>query len=447
MIRRERQVGRRFTGNQGALIAAAVQAGAAIGASRFARYARDSLSGSTRISRATGGSRRRGPPIEPPSRRVRIVSKPQAVNRKGRLSVKKRRRRTKKNVSKADKWAAQGSVGMYEISNEGVSADNSSTLAFGHGSTPLQSLGIQMFLCLIRKLVRKMGVEFTSIDEVAYCFNSNSTPTHAIWLGVQFDPFGTVVEVQYSLALDLSYYVHATNLHNAYFDFTPGSSNNYSPSVKYIRYGSISGNTDQHRVNLVNADLEFECYSTMRLQNRTNGETAADSEALDVTNNPLIVKEFDVRGNQLQMKSVDNVTSAGATIDNQSGLLPNAFITTAGAFFQPSREVQFCTGTKKFVMQPGGFYTSKLTYKRKMKVDHLLKELSFYHEDGASFLINNGIRVPLGITRAFHFDKYLDTKQAAAGVAKVKVGYQLNLLLKVHVTVKNSRVMPYQRTF
>lgn len=349
-------------------------------------------------------------------------------------------RRAGKKPARNDQFSAYGSVVIRSHSSQKASTGNSTLLDFGHGVCPAKEMGLSITRCLIRMLAKRLGAEISDWSEIAYVFASGST--HKIQMGLQLSPNGSVSVITYTLALDLSYDTHASNLYNAMVDYFTSTAGSLAPNIQWVEYRTVTGNNDLHRVNLTGAKVYFVSNSTLRMQNRTNGVDANQTEITDITANPLKFRSFDVRGNVIQMKNYEQAVGGVSRIDETTGLLEDFCEKDGTQPFPVSSDIMYCIGSKKGVVGPGQFYTSVLRYKRSMTLNKLLETLKLYQDLATSGVSAINVRIPIGRTRGFVFDKYLDTRQAAVDAAKILVGYNVITSVRMVIKTARSRVKP-----
>ena len=166
-----------------------------------------------------------------------------------------------------------------------------------------------------------------------------------------------------------------------------------------------------------NVKLMLRQTSVMILQNRTLGATAGDDQSTDVTNNPIVGRSWDVKGNTIVSRNNFLVTGAAkagginlpydghATYAGSTGPLMES-LKVAGP-----TDVKYALSTRRVRLGPGHLKKSYLTFKRTIGLNSLFYYLRSYIVQGtAASKATYTVNVRLGRTRFFQFEKLCDTR-------------------------------------
>lgn len=195
------------------------------------------------------------------------------------------------------------------------------------------------------------------------------------------------------------------------------------------------------RMDVTNASIHLNVNSSMRIQNRTNGYDGTQTEADNVTNNPLIGRSWTLTGNQLVSKSaVAGGSSSSCDIDHGilSGTVPASDPATGSGITLRSKinsadTYRHCKKSGICNLAPGEIKSSKLWLKRSMRLNSLFSILSEFITEGSSTSTSADMRFGIGSSRYFMFDKLVDT---GAGFASAQIGYQIDMNVRSFLTVK-----------
>lgn len=200
------------------------------------------------------------------------------------------------------------------------------------------------------------------------------------------------------------------------------------------------GGVVPYRLNLQNCSVSIKMGTTITLQNRTTGASAADTESDDVTANPVKVRLYYVRGNGFvsklkQQPFTANVCGVEGTcakvIDRQFEMLP-------------PENMKHLLSVRDIVLQPGGVYETKLYNRYKVKIGKLFMMMAdWIVEAKSSNAYNPHTRVGCGKAVGVVADKVMDTR---TGNQSVRIGYQRSVDMSV-VMLRKRAALPREDFF
>lgn len=382
------------------------------------------------------GERRRKRSFQDKKMPVKRISKKKGRRRKGGVS----RRQKSYAKKKINLYAKYGSEHLFEYGSVASAGSTSGMVDHGHYSSPLRQILRGVFRCLVRMLCKRTGWPLQAWSDNAHGPVYAAPATHRFVLYYRVSPEDTVRQVDYDLELLQTWDQVATNFMNFFLDtFGPAAGTPLyiqAPILEGLDYRAIASTTALQRVSLIGMRVTVSTYNNMRLQNRTAGVASTETEADDVTNNPVKYKMFEFRGNKAMLTSKSLQGTASITGDEVTGDMPNIGPTDANAQFLESKEVKHLLKSGGGIIAPGGFIESKLSTKRSMRLDALMGLLSSWIE-GATSTTPYAERVSLGTSRMFQFDKLMDTR---VGTESVKIGYQINGAVRVLLNPAQSRI-------
>lgn len=317
---------------------------------------------------------------------------------------------------------------------------------FGHHSTPLLTCLEKLFMLFVRRVAKKNGVDIVDYERKAIdVFHCAATPTHSLDLGIRVNARSPMEYISIDLS-SVTETVRATayRWYTTFQGKVREAANNYDTlawQFVYIDYQRKADSLSLARISLQDSVVVVHSYSTLRMQNRTLGESGTDTQVTDITNNPVEFRSFDVRGNAVMFCDVNpeingSQVDVGGAANAYTGFIPtwNTSLTSYSDHTDP-RDLKHLLGCGRKIVKPGDYYTSVLRYKRKIKLDELMKILFPVLKKQASGSFNG--RVALGVSRVFEVDKYLHTM---AGNQPVDIGIQLNTTLCLNMYTKKQRI-------
>lgn len=369
-----------------------------------------------------------------PKTRRRVFRKGRFPSFSNNMAFKYQGKRGKR-ISQINKFSAYGSENLIECRGvsdaqpDGIGDEKASTKAdFGHYSSPYSMLHQEIFKCFVRMLAHANGTDIKDWYVTAsQHFIEAGTATHALSLGIRRQINEPTTYVQ--IALDST----TESVHSlgnrwlvAYQSYVASTNDQSDFHLVYIDYHeNVAPYRSLARINLVDAKVVVKTSSTMKMQNRTRGVSSSDDAMTDVTNNPLRCMAVDLRGNTVTFRNYNETLESGPNrAHNYTGFI-EAWMKdlTNGAPDPNPRDIQHATGVKRHVIEPGHFFTSRISYNRLMKLDA-------YFNLGRDVHRNTDSRIAFGVSRVFNFDKFLDT---SSGDQLPSVGWQLNQYTGVRI--------------
>lgn len=330
-------------------------------------------------------------------------------------------------------------------SGEAAGAQHGARVDFGHYSYPIYNGLINVFICFLRMLCAKTGSTIVNYNRTTSSHLScNTTPTHRVALAYRRHPNDIVVYAFLELNNLTDTIVQTANkwyavLQNQIKD-TPNDNAEASMKFIYIDYYQISGSLSLARIDISDALLHMQGFSTMRMQNRTTGNDANASSMEDITNNPVMFRALDVRGSAVQHRVWSDPSVAGESLggssDGYTGFIKK-WARTLNAFSDHTnpRDVMHVLGTGRKLVRPGHYYTSVLKFKRSMSIDaYFNMHWAWIFKQSSA---QSDARIPMGTSRVFEVDKYMHTMQ---GTSLVDIGIQLNVTLKTLIKLRRPSI-------
>jgi hypothetical protein len=313
----------------------------------------------------------------------------------------------------------------------------STKVDFGHHSTPLFPLFRSICRCFINMLCQKAGGSILRWSDPVSA-NFVSDVNHEVSFGFTRRPGADFEVVTAALGvanetLDaLAYRLYLAAI--AAFDDSAG----FEPHILFTEYGVINGGS-LAKVNLSNAYVDLRSHSKMRMQNRTPAAVDGENQTTNVASNPLVFHSFDIGGNAFQWKALGQQEATTATSGQQytasvsTGYNTKVIHDLSIRAVPPKRaDLRYCNSSKRVHVKPGDFLQSVVKYNRVMRLDKLMTELwpwLISSTDGGDYQS----RVPVGVSRGFVVDKYLDSGNETSNI---KVGVELTAKVCVRIFAK-----------
>jgi hypothetical protein len=179
-------------------------------------------------------------------------------------------------------------------------------------------------------------------------------------------------------------------------------------------------------VRLRGAYVNINGTSTLKLQNRTQSTLGTESDEVD--NTPLVGRVYIASGNQMQYidrarNSLQYFICANGAYTYSGGL------DTTKVLNEPPAASMFsnCKKSMPVTLKPGEVKSATISYKRKMSIKDLMREI---------FKSNNPTNIPIfniGNTQLFAFEKMLETLPDASR-SLLNVGFEANQVVHALLT-------------
>lgn len=298
----------------------------------------------------------------------------------------------------------------------------------GHHNAPLYEVGEAVIRGMYRRILLDNGYGFSSWDESCPLpAGVNQGMFRIIWKGF---PGDTLSFSDTNIALVQSNLQVAKNIWDKFLDDV--TSANEGPLLLSFEFRETS-TSRWYRIDLMNAMVHMTLNSVMMLQNRTLGQTATDDQTTDVTNNPIIGRQWLLRGNQL---SSNVFTDEGfSTADTRSGLIVTGAPTDFEDKLQGPTSYRYNIGSSHVKLMPGEIKKSALYSKVKMSVVNFFQMLGPYIQKAsvAPPNLNTGTRIALGRSRYYTFEKMCDTD---VGDQNLNLGFEINVTIGCFVALR-----------
>lgn len=330
---------------------------------------------------------------------------------------------------KVNKYKLHGSE---MVTQHGGVYSNAEVATIGHYDTPLLELHRSVFRAVYRRLMVKMGYIVSSWDDVCPIPAGVAPAGGDFRITYKPTPSSAPTEVVFHVDLVLAHVGVADAIADLWLD-TVGTT---TVPVTFLTFGCRRSSTDLYEgVLLKNIMVHLKCSSTMVFQNRTLGASATDDQLTDVTNNPLSGRSWTVTGNQMIANNTGSQL-AFSTANVQHGSLAGAGYDpdelTAIRKMQGPTAYKYCIGTSRVRLAPGNLKKSYLCTRRSISWTRLFELINPYVQHGDSTKNTPRIRVALGRSRLFSFEKLCDT---GAGDQNLAVGYEINSMVSSYVTL------------
>ncbi len=309
--------------------------------------------------------------------------------------------------------------------------------SFGHSNLPLYEVYLSVGRAIWRALMKKHGVCFSDWGSI---FNANLD--FDFTMEYRLAPNGVALMINGPAYLtQLTHLAWAVRVTGVLFDALATTDDQLiinkfyctdqlevGPPVKTLRICEL---------DLTNSTLHLRLASDMVMQNRTLGQGMGDDQTTDVTNNPISGRSWTVTGNG--MMPLTNKQMSAETVAHQEygSIFGSQNVTSQGpsVTFEPNsaQTYKFAVGSAKQRIMPGQISRSKLYSVYKLSLQQFVEKTKEYLAQNTSISAVNVLRVPLGKSRMFSFEKVCDT---GGGDQKVTLGYEINNTVSSYITVK-----------
>jgi len=270
----------------------------------------------------------------------------------------RRGRRGRRVLKKTYKMAFRG----LEYKKEGVQAiQDDNCVYIGHHSTPIDPFFRYTVYTIMKKLLNKKGIDLSDLNMLqGEQLKAGDTITFRY---IQRPGLGPIT-ITTNIAVGDTYLQLFDSMVNSLYSEMNNGLLGYSSKILDINYNTTD---DRVILVLVDASVSILTKSALKMQNRSVA-VAADNEADDVNNVPLIGKIYGGSGNALIFRSTwENPVIVG---NDTTGQMVRA-AGTVDQLKEPPQGYSFhnCNTVGKVRLQPGDIKTSVLTYKKTFKLD------------------------------------------------------------------------------
>jgi len=383
----------------------------------------------------------------PATGRIRNVNSGRA-KLAGRIPGKNKVLKYSKRNKKVNKKLTNGIVYTDESYNTITAGWNNKCIFLGHSTLPSYTFKEMLCWAIIKKLATLIDAVVDQPNELLTATNDNclavgdtftiryrSSPNEAISqstvLTVGAANTWSDLKTQLSVVLNNIYANVVTGAfrYPELIDFT------YAPdgAAKY---------TDYKRLNLVRGTFDVDVVSTLKIQNRSTS-VAADNEADNVNNVPLIGRSYDTEGTGFTFKADNRFGVVGNKFlpDTQTGVIQYnaAYNTTTGApiLQEPPEPGEFYSITKsggcKF--DPGDVKYSTIVTKKRYAIQTIMPIVM----DDRQQLLSSKTKYRFGNSRLYAIEKVIEVPDNGDNTPGITLTYEHNRKMMVSFTSKKVR--------
>lgn len=337
-------------------------------------------------------------------------------------------KKSRKGGIKKDLYKILGSEMVLE---KGGLIDEVSVASLGHSTMPVTQVVRTLARAMWRKIVLDAGMTFSDWEALfvrpSFLFR--------VEIGVRPTPQGTLVYTGVTAAgSDITHKAWADLVFNLLVNAIPVTGVNYI--LEQIRFIQPVTLDVEHQVDLTNAMFHFEVKSTLVIQNRTLA-TGDGAQTTDITNNPVVGRSWDVTGNEMS-PAVSKATDGASVADPDSGVITGQLNTSVGGLkYNSAQAYRHATGSSKVQLMPGALKSSVLFSSYKMKVNTFIEKINMYMTNSVT-AAEQIMRVPVGKSRLFSFEKLCAIQTQGAETTNVQLGFQCDINLKGFISVPRS---------
>jgi hypothetical protein len=314
--------------------------------------------------------------------------------------------------------------------NRGVVTD-AHLVGIAHG-TPAFDVLFSTWAAVFRKIFERAGFGLSDWNEGMDFHGITSLTFNIVYRPTQQQAAQSTLSHAFTNLS--SYYVNIENLIGTIADTITTSTQQF-----VVDYVYLSGSGFNQRMSVRNMSINLGYSSKLVLQNRTAGATISDTEATDVTNNPLTGRRWEVKGNFVEpkTKSWDNSISTVSSfvVNPDSGVITGgAGISGLGSVKKVGTpdEVMRCLGTKRVGLAPGEIRVSTLSYNKTLSLNTIIHHLLNYIKHSTSANVQTfRDTMKVGKTAMFQFEKLCDTRVTDDQL--VTLGYEHNCIMGARV--------------
>ena len=310
----------------------------------------------------------------------------------------------------------------------------------GHHNMPFDRLWKILWMAVVKKLAQMQQKDFTNwqtqiIDGLSNTFNIVVTYRD----GVVNTPYNTATFT--ASTGTITWEGFALELGNFFLNLIPNGSANFEIYDMYMK--NQSGTTaiiNSQKIRGQDLKIKIKSISTLKIQNETIAQTGAGDESsmLDIRNNPLEGKSYDLWGNYAAPKYFDHNATGNPNVlcatareglmfvadndPNHTGPMQNIYdkVLPAGFFNR-------CYSSGKVNLAPGQIKVSNLVTESTKSLNQWIMAVfptARYSSAIGSTL--GAMPLKVGKTRLFGFEKMVDSRNAEPNIT---LAYDVNIQL------------------
>jgi len=323
-------------------------------------------------------------------------------------------------------FAQKGIALREEFRIQDASTGTNESRFVGHMSLPLGTAYIQMWYAILKQLFIKAGAYVPNLNEPTLNIASTASIKvvyYTSWLSTSL--------------LSKSYTVPNNSTWKALFDgFANWVLTQFEEDPKEIRIVDLEyipatayASTDYNRVriNFPQIKIHIKTKSMLKIQNQSSfGGTGQED---DVTNIPVEVSMYYVKGNQFINQNQKKSYDSGYGFYGFDETFAKG---STGSEAPPAYEIMNCTGKDKFILDPGHIKTSIISHSGVYSAQWLLSQTCVLVNTGATpryWKIGQNTFVSLGHARGIHIDRVIGSIGTTTG-DKVRLNTELEFFVQ-----------------
>lgn len=326
-------------------------------------------------------------------------------------------------------YATYGIDGTYEYN--GTTTTINQCIYIGHGTAPAQTIGQNICLALVKRLLMKADLMPVAGNVYAILDNMNGYEMGAYYI----DSVDSAGSVQYNGFGPITLVTQLNDLGNALYSlWTPS---NLGATQRQIRHLVLfDGSTPSKpvaRISVMNSVVKVKIESRLKIQNRTQAVGADGNQTTTITSNPLIGKTYSGSGNGSDF--IDNSTTLtpfNFYINNANGVIDRA--PGLSSLQEPPMGKMFPQVKKVggYSIKPGEVKTS---YLRSYNVAYINRFMEYLVAAGSGTPRPSGLKY--GKFRFIALEKLIDPVETEPDIT---VGFEHNLHYSIMVIPREENV-------
>lgn len=330
-------------------------------------------------------------------------------------SYKMKRNRRFRKAGRHGPGTLKGHSMIIEKGAELTAPSATALLDFGVCNFPPKGILDSVFKSILRKFAQEIGQEFTNWSDVP-SFVFAATPTHRISIAYLPNSTSTSTAAHINLVGAVSWGNLAEQLLEALLaNITASTFMRDDMTFLKLYYNVIATAEVIHSMSLQNLKVHISSRMVAKLQNRTTGKATTNTEADDVTANPVVVRQIKVGGNGFITKAFGTIPASTNVCEN-SGYCAQVQDPTVTVLEDP-RMYKYLKGVTTTVLQPGQVMKTTLYSNYHLSLGRLFTYmLEWVSQALASNSYNPVVRFPLGKSLGYVIDKAMDTRSGASPI-------------------------------
>lgn len=328
---------------------------------------------------------------------------------------------------------------VYKV-ERGGNLTGTQTLYVGHHTAPFQQVWFVTWMAIVKAMAKNQNMDFDHWDRPVLEGGANLFNIVIRYRDGEVDKAFSQITFTPASA-NITWLSLANDLAEQVMGLVSTASVKFQLMDMYIKnQGATTAMINTEKIRFKDMRISLKCISTLKLQNETVSTTSAATgqdvnSAMDIRNNPLEGKFYDIYGNYVEPKfdehnglgdttvlCADSNTGIMSVADNSVNLSPSLVNmykkVLPGGFFQR------CSKTGSVSLEPGHIKRSSIVTRKTMYFNSLIEQMLPQLRACTSFATAlNSQPMRFGKTKLYGFEKMVDSRTTEPSIT---MGYDIS---------------------